>query len=330
MVLLNQNSGYGQAILANLSSQVGVLGNIYVVMNSANSDEKNYQHMQDLFPADPDGNTRFFTSLANAYAACESNNNDVILLDANSSHSQAMITVSKSRVHFFGLDGGGRLNSQGTKISTPATSVAASVAVITNTGTRNTYHNIKFIQNGTNAAQNTAFHDTGEGTFCKNCSFHMNSLLSTASRSSVKFAGDTCHYEDCQIGNSTVLATAGNVAPLLIMNPARYSYFVNCKMISYNTQTTASCIDAPEADGVIGWIMFENCKLISANKGNGATAAGAMAEAVTSIITSGFLYFDSQCNAFTTTRFGEADVSIISAAIEPKANGTGGIGIVSA
>jgi len=76
--------------------------------------------------------------------------------------------------------------------------------------------------------------------------------------------------------------------------------------------------------------MFENCKLVSASKGDGTTAAGTMAEAVTSVATSGYLYFDSRCNSFQTTRFGEADASILSAAIEPKANGTGGIAIVSA
>lgn len=325
----NPNSGWGQALLSNIASQVPAFGNIHVVFNSDNSDEKNFQILQEIADVDPDGRLRFFTSLLEAYNATESNNNDVILLDGNSSHSQAMITVSKNRIHFLGMDSGGRLNSQGSKISTPATSVAASTAVIKNTGTRNTYQNIKFIQSGTNAAQLTAFHDTGEGTFVKNCSFHHNSLLTTAARSALKFAGDTCHYEDCQIGNSTVIVNVDNVGSLLIKTPARYSYFVNCNIIMYSTKTTTSCIDVPDADGIIGWIIFENCKLISAKKGDGSTAGGTMAEAVTSVATGGFLYFDSRCNSFQATRFGEADASILSSAIEPKANGTGGIALVS-
>lgn len=329
MALNNQNSGYGQAILANLSSQVGVLGTIHLVMNSANSDEKNYQIMQDLFPADSGGNVRFYTSLSSAYTATESNNNDVILLDANSSHSNAMITVAKNRIHFFGLDSGGRLNSQGTKLVVPATSVAASTAVIKNTGTRNTYRNIKFIQQGTNAAQLTAFHDTGEGTFVKNCSFHHNTLLTTAARSSLRFEGDTCHYEDCQIGNSTVTSNVDNVAPLLIKTPARYSYFVRCNMISYSLKTTASCIDVPDANGVIGWIIFRDCFLLSASKGDGATAAGTMAEAVTSIATSGYLYFKGCSSAFATALV-EADASLYSDAVAPTASAGGGISTAGA
>ena len=103
---MNQNSGYGQAMLHAIHTAVGgTFGNVMVVMNSDNTDEKNYQHMQDLFPPDTDGNVRFFTSLESAYAATESNNNDVIILDGNSTHAlAAMMTVSNSRVHFIGLD----------------------------------------------------------------------------------------------------------------------------------------------------------------------------------------------------------------------------------
>jgi len=213
----NQNAGSGLAEHIRITLQLPVLGKVLVVCPSTDA---NFDRLTDIVKTDPDGKVRLYTTIAAAYAAAVSNANDVILLSSNSSHSEAMLTVSKSRIHFLGMDGGGRLNSQGSKISTPATSVAASIAVIKNTGTRNTYRNIKFIQNGTNAAQVTAFWDTGEGTFVKNCSFHHNSLLTTAARSSLKFQGDTCHYEDCQIGNSTVYTNVDNVAPLLIKTPA--------------------------------------------------------------------------------------------------------------
>lgn len=325
----NKNAGYGRGLVDFTRSIVPTFGNIMVVMANANSDESNYHHVSEVMTPDPDGTVRFFNTIAAAYAACESNNNDVILLDANSSHSEAMVTVSKNRIHFIGMDGGGRLNSQGAKISTPATSVAGTIAAIKNTGTRNTYRNIKFIQNGTNAAQVTAFWDTGEGTYVKNCSFHHNSLLTTAARSSVKFAGDTCHYEDCQIGNSTVRSNVDNVAPLLIKNPARYSYFVRCMFISYSQKTTASCIDVPDADGVIGWIIFKDCFLLSASKGDGANAAGTMAEGVTSILTSGYLYFVNTTSAFATAMV-EADASLYSDAIAPTASAGGGISVAGA
>jgi len=325
----NKNSGYGKALLNMVQNQVPAFGNILVVMNSSDTDEKNYQHLQEVFTPDADGNVRFFTTIAAAYDAAESNNNDVILIDANSSHSEAMLTVAKNRLHFIGMDGGGRLNSQGAKWSTPATSVAASVAVVSNTGTRNTYRNIKFIQQGTNAAQTSTFIDTGEGTYMKNCGIEHNSLLTTASTQALLFKGDTCHYEDCQIGNSTVTHNVDNQAPLVIKTPARYSYFVNCNIIQYSLKTTASCIDVPDANGVIGWIIFRNCFLLSASKGDGATAAGTMAEAVTSVATSGYLYFKGCSSAFATA-FVEADASLYNDAVAPAASAGGGISTAGA
>ena len=81
----NQNSGYGQALLNMVTAAVPVFGRVLIVMNSANTDEENYTRMQDVFPPDTNGQVQFFTSLASAYSAAESNNNDVILLDSNSS-----------------------------------------------------------------------------------------------------------------------------------------------------------------------------------------------------------------------------------------------------
>lgn len=98
----NQNAGYGQAMLHAIYSAIGgTFGNVFVVMNSSDTDEGNYQHMQDVFREDGDARVRFYTSLASAYAATESNNNDVIILDGNSTHQlTSMLTVSNNRVHF--------------------------------------------------------------------------------------------------------------------------------------------------------------------------------------------------------------------------------------
>jgi hypothetical protein len=45
----NQNAGYGNAMFSAIHSAVGTFGNVMVVMNSSDSDEKNYQHIQELF-----------------------------------------------------------------------------------------------------------------------------------------------------------------------------------------------------------------------------------------------------------------------------------------
>ena len=294
-------------------------GEIFLLLEDSDTD---FNLIQQRF-----GTLKVFTTLAEVNAAVTTNRNDVVLMSAVNTHSTAMVTISKNRVHFQSLDGAnGRKNSQGTKVATPATDVAASVAVVSNTGTRNTFRNIKFIQQGTNVAQTSGFIDTGEGTYCEGCEFEVNSILTTVTQG-LLFKGDTCHYKNCQFGNSTVYHTAANQAPFVLQTPARYSYFEDCTFINYSDKTTASLIDAPDADSVIGWVSFENCKLICANKGDGATAGATIAEGVTSVCTSGYLLFDNRCNSYNCGLTCEADASILLAAADGGTATTGGQGV---
>jgi len=296
-------------------------GEVFLLLEDSDTD---FNKIQQRF-----GLKNVFTTVATVNGAVVTNRNDIVLCSAVSEHSTAMVTVSKNRVHWHGLDGGRRISSQGTKFATPATDVAASVAVITNTGTRNTYTNIKFIQQGTNVAQTSGFIETGEGTYCEHCEFEVNSILTTATQG-LLFKGDTCTYRECQFGNSTVYHTAANQAPLVIQTPARYSYFIDCTMINYSDKTTASCIDAPDTDSVIGWIMFKNCSLICANLGNGATAGATLAEAVTNAGTSGYLLFDNRCTCYGCGKFAEAVAYTINAAPAGAATAGGGEGVPGA
>ncbi len=94
----------------------------------------------------------------------------------------------------------------------------------------------------------------------------------------------------------------------------RYSYFENCMIVQYTDQTASPCIQALGTDGFIGWIKFENCSLINAKKGDGATAGGAMAQAVATAVTSGYLLFDSNCWCYNSALFAENDAYIFHAA----------------
>lgn len=280
--------------------------------------------------ADADGEVRVFTTLKAAYDATVTNRNDVIMIDANAAHAlTAMLTVSKNRIHFEGMGMNGKKNSQGARIEL-ATAVATDVAVIKNTGTRNTFRNLKIVQNGTNTAQTSAFIDEGEGTFCEFVNMQVNTLLTTVTQD-LLFAGDTCHYKDCQIGTATVYrnVASGNSLLIAVSNGAypRYSYFENCTIIIYSSATTAALI---RCTGIIGWIKFENCTLLSGKLGDGATAGGATAEGVVMAATSGYLLFDNRCTSFNCTKFAEADAYILNASAAGVAAARGGEGVAGA
>ena len=206
-MLYNKNAGYGQSLMNFARTVCPTFGNILVVMNSSNSDEANYQKVQEVFGPDPQGLVRFYTSLESAYAAAESNNNDIILLDGNSTHKvAAAIAWSKNRIHVFGMDGGGRLFAQGAKVE--STIAAGDAYVMAVTGTRNTFENIKFIQADTDAAAITCVQDGGEGTVFRNCSFVFGTAtnLDGTETTSYEFVagGDSCLYENCLFGTSTL------------------------------------------------------------------------------------------------------------------------------
>ena len=212
----NQNSGYGQGLVTFARTVCPTFGNILVVMNSANSDEANYHKIQEIFKADPMGLVRFYTSLESAYAAAESNNNDIILLDGNSTHSiDAMITVSKSRVHFVGMDGGGRLTAQGAKVEMGVTGVVTDLAPILVTGTRNSFRNIKFINASSTDESLYGFIDNGEGTFIENCSMIKTAGLDDAGWANFWMAGDSLTMKNCVLGQSNLPSAVAHYGVLI-------------------------------------------------------------------------------------------------------------------
>ena len=219
-MLYNKNAGYGQSLMNFARTVCPTFGNILVVMNSSNSDEANYQKVQEVFGPDPQGLVRFYTSLESAYAAAESNNNDIILLDGNSTHKvAAAIAWSKNRIHVFGMDGGGRLFQQGAKVE--STIDAGDAYVMAVTGTRNTFENVKFIQADTDSAAITCVQDGGEGTVFRNCSFVFGTATNIDGTETTSYefvaGGDSCLYENCLFGTST-LAGDGARAVMAIDN----------------------------------------------------------------------------------------------------------------
>ena len=213
MSFYNQNFGYGQALLNMVSNTVPTFGRIFIVMDPDDTDEENYQRIQEVFPPDLNGKVRFYTSLSDAYDATESNNNDVILLDANSTHTLTkMLTVSKNRVHFIGMDGGGRLTAQGAKVEMGVTGVATDLAPILVTGTRNPFRTLKVINASTTDESLYGFIDNGEGALIENCSFIKTAGLDDAGWASFWMAGDSLTMRNCVLGQSNIPSAVAHYA----------------------------------------------------------------------------------------------------------------------
>lgn len=219
--MYNQNSGYGQALLHAVRSAVPAFGRIFIVMDPDDTDEENYQRLQDIFASDPNGVVRFFTSLSDAYAETESNNNDVIVLDGNSTHTlTSMLTVSNNRVHFIGLDylmGTKRRYGHSTKVSLGVTTAATDVATIKVTGVRCTFRGIKFINNNTVAEGIYCFLDAGEYTYVENCEIYKSTDLDVTGAAELVANGDSSHYKGCYIGSTANAISGAIIRPCVLV-----------------------------------------------------------------------------------------------------------------
>lgn len=329
----NQNSGYGQALLNMVASQVPTFGRVFIVMDPDDTDEENYERMQRVFKPDTNGRTRFFTSLSDAYTACESNNNDVILLDANSTHVLSSgLAVSSNRTHFIGMDGGDRLQQQGSKVW--LTTAATSAYVMKNTGNRNSFRNIKFIQAATAGTGLYVLQDGSEGSLYKNCSFVFevaNNLGGTTAHE-VMAGSDTATFLDCTFGNDTLLTSAArSVFDIDIVTTSqefKSNMLRNCAFLISSSSTTATFIRLNAITDILYSNLFDRCNFVASVDSAGGVAIAEAVQTGTGTA-KGVLVF-SHPAAFNCTDFATATggrntavqlVGVVTTA------GTGGVGV---
>lgn len=255
-----------------IHSAVPTVGNIFVVVNSSDTDEENYFRLQQVFRPDPAGRVRFFTSLATAYAATESNNNDVIVLDGNSTHTlTAMLTVSNNRVHFIGLDwllGIRRRYGQSTKVSLGITGVAANIATIKNTGVRNSFRGIKFINDDTVTQALYTFADGGEYTYMEDCEIYKSTKFDVTGAAELVANGDSSLYKHCYIGTTVTAISGAIIRPCVTFSRelaatgavARDVEFNDCIFARKFGNTANRFVYGAEATAVERLVLFENCK----------------------------------------------------------------------
>jgi hypothetical protein len=303
----NQNSGYGQALLNAVAQEVPTFGRVFIVVDPDDTGLEHYQRLQDVFRNDPGGVVRFGTGLAATEALMNTNNNDVALLDSNSSHVLTTgLAISTNRKNFIGMDGGDRFLQQGAKVQT--TDTAAVAYVLKDTGTRNSYRNIKFIMNDTDAAALNVFQSGGEGTLWKNCSFVFGVDDNLGGTTAQEFlAGtDSGTWIDCTFGNDTLLTTAARSVFLIDQVTASQEFksniMRNCYFQMSSSSQTATFISTAAAGDLLFSNTFDRCNFMASIDSAGGAAIN-LAVKTSNGVTKGTLYF-SNCAAFGVTNFG--------------------------
>ncbi len=299
----NANSGYGKALVNMVAAQVPAFGRIFVVLSPSDTSSQNYAMLSQIFKNDYDGNIRIFASnatdgttpLEQAYAAVQSNNNDVILLDAHSSHSlRTGLAVTKSRVHFIGMDGGDRLVQQGAKIQNAAADATAYVIKVT--GTRCSFRNIKFIQVSTAATALTVLQEGAEGTLYKNCSFVFgvpNNLGGTTAHE-VLAGSDSATYLNCTFGCDTLLTSAArsvfHIDQVTTDQEFKSNILKGCHFIISSSSSTATFVRLDAIGDVLFSNLFEDCTFVASVDSAGGAAIAEASQTGTGTVKGGLFY----------------------------------------
>lgn len=265
-----------------------------------------------------------------AYAAAVSG--DTIALSTNSTHNLTSgLAVTKNRINFIGCDFGGRQVQQGAKIQ--LATAATTAYVLKNTGVRNSFVNIKFIQAATAATGLTVVQEGGEGTLWENCSFVFGVADNLGSTSAYEFlaGSDSATYLNCTFGSDTLLTTvARSVFHIDQVNGFEFKSNIlqNCNFIISSSSSSATFVKLDAIGDILFTNMFKFCTFYASVDSAGGVALAVASFTGTSTVKGTLVY--NQCATFNTTDFatatsgGNAATQIL--AVSPTA-GSAGIGV---
>ena len=220
-------------------------------------------------------------TLSQAISLVTSNNNDIIFVDGDSTVVEtAMITLSKNRVTIVGCNGLPRHMGNGAKIKVGVTTAATDIATFKNTGVRNSFYGLRFMNENTVAEGLYCVAEGGEFSTYHFCDFYKSTDLDDAGASECAMNGDTAHFYNCTFGSSVnetgniranVLLTGG----IITGKKCRDSYFENCLFLSKADDTDKVMVYGANATDVERMLLMKNCTFM-----NNVLSAGTPAHAV--------------------------------------------------
>jgi len=259
-----------------------------------------------------DGNTglspaQALRTVAQAYSFAASG--DTIALSTNSTHTlTAVLTHSKSRINWVGLDFSGRQVQQGAKIQLGGAIDGAYVIKVT--GVRNSFSNIKFIMASTHANALTVMQEGGEGTLWNNCSFTFGTVdnLDQTTAHEVVAGSDSATYLNCTFGADTLLTSAArsvfHIDQVTASQEFKSNILENCNFIISSSSSTATFIRLDAVGDVLFSNVFKNCVFVASVDSAGGAALAEAAQTGTGT-TKGTLLFHYP-SAFNVTDFSTA------------------------
>ena len=215
--------------------------------------------------------TQAFKTLSKAYAACTSNQNDVIFIDGDSTVVEtAMISWSKNRIHVVGCNGPAGHFGAGAKVSMGVTTAATDLGVLQVTGVRNTFSNVKFMSSNTKDESLYAVVDAGEYTRYFNCEFYKSTDLDVTGAAELVCNGDSSMFYNCTIGSTANIISGAIVRAAILMTKGivtgkvvRDNYFEGCLIQRRAGNAANRFVYGANATDVERMCIFKSCAFIN-------------------------------------------------------------------
>ncbi|MFA5772863.1 MAG: hypothetical protein WC974_09060 [Thermoplasmata archaeon] len=211
-----------------------------------------------------------FATIDKALDSCTTNNDDVIVLSTNTTHTLTeMLTISINRVHFVG-DIFGRQYGQRAKISLGVTTAVTDVFAVKNTGVGNTFTGIKFMCSNTLTQNVGTVGEGGEYAVYRNCEFYNSAKLTSDTHAELILNGDSAQFYNCTFGSLADAVSGDKIRPAVLLTAAtvaagkvsRDVMFDNCRFWKQAGGTTTAFIKGAAAD-VERIMEFHNCQFIA-------------------------------------------------------------------
>ena len=221
-----------------------------------------------------------FKTLSAAYAACTSNNNDVIYVNGYSGVAEtAMITWSKSRITVIGV-GGGYKYGLGARITMGVTEAITDVFLLKVTGIRNRFVNLKFDSGNTLTQAVATVGEGGEYTVYQNCEFYNSAKLTSDTHAEMVLNGDSAQFIGCTFGSLATAVSGDKIRPAILLTKAtvaagkvsRDVLFTGCNFWKKAGGTATAMIKGAATD-IERLMEFEDCKFIANPLGSAPAVA---------------------------------------------------------
>lgn len=276
-----------------------------------------------------------FATIAAAYAACTTNNNDLIVLSGYADHTiTSMLSLSKNRVHIIGTGNYGNSNDQSSKIVMGVTTATTDTAAVTVTGTRCSISNVKIISNNTLSQCVAALYAGGEGTSYNNVTVENNVQLNQTAVYDAIIASDSSTFNNCEIGNDNVQRSVARHTTLFGVSaaaPAKNNYFNLCTFKMNTTAAGSAHIQAGTGDCINFNNIFRSTVFATyVNAGAGAVAN--TVNVITNASVTGKLMFDINTFSGVGTKMAASANNVgvwVTAASTPTA-ATSGVAVLAA